>query len=464
MLTAMAGNFSCAGRRPGLCAAGRLIWVLFGVFFVPVPLLLFGLMACQPEREPPRPPTVELDSGAGSYALQVPDTLRLGVRIHSVEPLEGVVLRIQRMDGVALQPPQYRPLSGHVAVTEWVVPLVDPSLPSGQFQVVVQATAGGQTGSLFLPLQLTARPRRFGGVLWFLELSTQTAVYRSDSLGMLLGREALLGYRPSQCVAWPGTNWIWLRGATTPILWRYRSDSSTFSALFTTLVDAGQAPFTHLAAYGPDVYASRGMGDVIRITAQGIPAGHFPVPSDFLPVFSCRQGEQLLVELRARPPASLRRVRIYHADYQGLLREFSVSGNLLGAARISADEWLLLVELPGQGIGRLWRYSMASQQLLEESPQVAAHSFRVLVAGRGDWWLGGDGGVWNWRPGASVQTGVFQQTHTAPVSGLFFDSTVNRLVGWHGRAGWEYEPQAGSRSDFTLPDSIRFALPLVAVQ
>jgi len=422
-------------------------------------LLLNPMVACKPDDSDGVPPTIELDSGGLRFDIQVPDTLKVRVRIRSQQTLDRALLRVQRSDGVALLPPQVRTLWGRDTLIEWEVMLTDSLLPSGQFQLVFQAVSGDQTGSLFLPLRLWAVPRRFMGVVWFIQEALQSSVYRSDSLGGLIPRESSVSLDLIQCASWPGSGRVWLRGQTSPVLWGYQLDFFSFNSIYSTPSDPGQSPYTYMSGFDNGVYVSRGLGDVLRFSQLGAPGGQFSIPPDFVPVFTSRQQEHLLVELRARPPSSLRRVRIYHADFQGLLREFMVSGNVLGAARVASDAWILLVEQQNTGLGRVWRYNLSTQQLLEESPGTVDHQFRTMVPGVDGYWLGGTTGVWYFRPSSGVQTGLWQRRFSDMVTDLFFDPRMNRLIGWRGTNGLIWNPDSGGRIECQLPDSIRFACP-----
>jgi hypothetical protein len=256
-----------------------------------------------------------------------------------------------------------------------------------------------------------------------------------------------------------GIRKVWLRGLSSSVLWIYHLDSLLFRQVYSTASDPGQSPFTFLSSSDQGTYVSRGIGDVLRFTNQGAVGGQFPIPIDYLPVFTCRQQEHLFIELRFRPPSSIRRVRIYHADFQGLLREFSVSGNVLGAARIATDAWVLLIEQQNTGWGRLWRYQLSSQQLQEESPNNIDHQFRAIVAGRDGYWLAGSTGIWKFQPATFVQNGMWQKRFPDVVSDLYFDDYFNRLLGWNGSIGFIWNPDFGGRIECQLSDSIRFACP-----
>jgi hypothetical protein len=141
------------------------------------------------------------------------------------------------------------------------------------------------------------------------------------------------------------------------------------------------------------------------------------------------------------------------------LREFSVSGNVLGAARIATDAWVLLIEQQNTGWGRLWRYQLSSQQLQEESPNNIDHQFRAIVAGRDGYWLAGSTGIWKFQPATFVQNGMWQKRFPDVVSDLYFDDYFNRLLGWNGSIGFIWNPDFGGRIECQLSDSIRFACP-----
>jgi len=431
------------------------LWLLSGLFCCSQ-LLLTG---CKPEQPLTALPSIELLSAATAFDVQVPDTLWVSVRIRSERALSRAVLRVQRTDGVALLPPQARELLGQDTILVWEIALSDSLLPSGQFQLVFQAVSQGQTASLFVPLRLNAVVRPFLGVMWFAQSGAQSAVYRCDTMGVLAPRVSELGLDLVQGITHPAYRKVWLRGQTSPVLWIYHLDSLLFGPVYSTPSDPGQSPYTFLSSSDQGIYVSRGIGDVLCFLHAGATGGQFSIPSDFVPVFTCRQQEHLLVELRARPPSSIRRIRIYHADFQGLIREFTVAGHVLGAARMASGDWLLLIEQNLSGMGRLWRYSLSNQQLLEESPNAPDFLFRSLLSGRDGFWLGGVSGVWNFRPAAGSQSGVWQRRFPDEISGLYFDERANRLIGWNAEVGFIWNPNTGGRIECQLPDSIRFACP-----
>lgn len=420
---------------------------------------MFLFAACQQDRQSTSPPTIELLSALGAFDVQIPDTVSFQVRIRSDQVLNRAVLRVQRQDGVALLPPIVRFLSNQDTTLAWTLALTDSMLPSGQFQLVLQAFSGDQTRSLFIPLLIRPVPRPFKGVVWFTRSGTLAAVQRCDSQGIMAPLESHLAFDLIQATSAPGLREVWLRGRTSATLWRFHLDSSLTRPVYNTAFDPGQSPFTFLSSSNQGIYASRGLGDILRFSHSGALGGQFLIPADFVPVFNRREQEQLLVELRARPPSSIRRIRIYHADFQGILREFTVGGNILGAARIANDAWVLLIEQQNTGIGRIWRYQLTSQQLQEESPSNIEHRFKAIVPGRDGYWLAGVSGIWNFQPALDVQNGAWQRRFQDEVSDLHFDAQFSRLVGWNGTSGYIWNPDVGGRIECQLPDSIRFACP-----
>ena len=431
-------------------------WMAYSLMLL---LGVFGMSACDGERQHTTPPSIELLSAATSFDVQIPDSVLLRVRIRSDQPIERAILRVQKADGVALQPPIVRWLSNRDTILEWSVLLVDSMLPSGQFQLVIQAISGHETGSLFIPLQLRAVPQSFRGVVWFTQSGLSTNVYRCDAQGIMAPRESHLVLDLAQGAAVSSARKVWLRGHTSWVLWSYHLDSLMFHSVYNTLADPGQSPYTFLSNGDQGFYASRGLGDVLRFSSSGALGGQFAVPFDFVPVFTNREQEHILVELRARPPSSIRRVRIYQADFQGLLREFNVGGNILGAARIASDAWVMLIEHQNSGWGRLWRYHLSTQQLQEESPNNIDHQFKAIVAGHEGYWLAGSSGIWNFQPSLNVQNGLWQQRFPEAVDNLSFDGRFGRLIGWKGTLGYIWNPDTGDRIACQLPDSVRFSCP-----
>lgn len=425
-------------------------------------VLFFGMhafFACEPDVQWPVLPTIELLSASHGLDVQIPDTVSVRVRIRCDQALNRAILRVQRVDGIALLAPQVRALSGHDTILDWLIALTDSMLPSGQFQIVLQAVSGDQTVSFYLPLQLRAIPRNFKGVVWFTQVGGQTAIYRCDSMGLLAPREPLLNLDLVQGTSFAGSRKVWLRGRTSSVLWSCPLDSLVSVPIYSTASQPGFPLFTYLSSGEQSVYVSRGVGDVLCFSPLGVMGGQFSISSDFIPVFTCRQQEHLLIELRARPPFSIARARIYHADFQGLIREFAVPGNILGASRMSSDVWLLLIQQNNAAYGRLWRYSMSTQQLQEESPQSMDHRFVTMTKGRGGYWMGGNTGIWYFRPSSFAQNGIWQLRYPEVVTDLYYHDDLNRLVGWNHTLGYSWEPDRGGRIECQLPDSIRFAHP-----
>jgi hypothetical protein len=408
------------------------------------------LVACNKASQQAPIPVISILQAPSSLSVQVPDTVRLTLDLQGEEDLVSLKIDLLNQAQAPVNESKVYALSGKSQRVEMSYPITSANIDDGPYLLTLSLRTARETANRFIPVQLRGIPRMPTGAVFLASDANQTRIFQTDSNGAHPQWRANVPVALKEAVYDPAARCVWLLPAGGNSVYKYQMDGFQASAVFNSLPAPGFDTYTALHLGPQWLYLGRGQGNVVAIDAAGAQKWLYNLPEGHVPGLIRHLQQYFLIELQPIDAAGVRRIQLIEPDRQGLIREFSINGPLLGAALLPNQAVLLLVEEAGSG--HLYRFTVPNSRLESETGPDLNDYRSLLPLPNGEIVLTTPQSVLRYSPAAQVRTGQMQVLVNAVVIHLSHDPLLNRLLLLQGGQASYLSLTNGSQQSVTLPE------------